>query len=82
MKNYRLFILKYIPVTDTKPARMRITDTRFKKSIVINRRYGNQFTDDAIEELKSFEIVIVGKSWNEANGETYLFTDNFETQII
>ena len=81
MKNYRLFILKYIPVTNTQPARLRITDTRFKKSIIISRGMGQQFVDDAITTLNLKGIDIVGRAWNEIKDEDYLFTDNFETQI-
>ena len=81
MKNYRMFECKYLPVTDTKPMRMRITDTRFNKSVVISRRDRDQFIDDCIDVLTAMGITLTGKSWNEKTGMSYLFTEDFDTQL-
>jgi len=36
MKNHRLFKITTLPATDTKPARVKITDDRFRKTVVLS----------------------------------------------
>jgi hypothetical protein len=81
MTNIRTFLLKYIPATNTKPSRLRITDTRFCTSVIISRGDGNQFHDDAITYINKRGIDINFMSWNEKSNETYLHSLNFVTQL-
>ena len=81
MENFRVFECKYLSATNHKPTRMKITDTRFCKSVIISRRDRDQFIDDAIDVLAAMGIELMGKALNEKNGISYLFTDNFNTQL-
>jgi len=36
MNNHRLFKITILPATDTKPARVKITDDRFRKTVVLS----------------------------------------------
>ena len=82
MKNHRMFIVKYHGATNAMGARFSVTDTRFKKRVIKPFNYNHgQVSDMAESFLSSLGINIVGRSWNEYNGDDYIFTDDFNTQI-
>jgi hypothetical protein len=88
MKNIRAFKVQAVSPTDTKPARIKITDLRFSKSVTINYGAGaaSNMHDRSIEHLNSLGIEIDSQAWSEnAQGQhqyTILLTSNFTTQII
>jgi len=88
MKNLRAFKVEAIYATDTKPARIKITDLRFSKTVTINYGGGtaSNIHDRSIEHLNSLGIEIDSQAWSEnAQGQhqyTILLTSNFTTQII
>ena len=82
MEHLRCFVIKYYGATNTKGSRLKITDTRFNKSIFLSFSYGNDWgKDQAVLFLRSKKIEVSCMAWNETTGEDYLLTDNFETQI-
>ena len=80
MKAYRAFEIKYIPITNTKGARVSIKDLRFDKSKRIPYNYEfNNIYQIAESYLSGIGIKCIGVS--ETPQGYILFTDNFETQI-
>lgn len=88
MQNRRAFKVEAVPATDTKPARVKITDLRFAQSAVISYGAGKatSLNQRAIEYLKGRNIEIDSQAWAEdKNGwhqYTLLLTTNFTDKII
>jgi len=82
MNNYRCFVIKYLGCTEDKGYRARLTDTRFKKSVIIGRKSTDlTYQEQILKWLEDKGIKMIGHAWNEISGEDYYFTDDFETQI-
>ena len=78
MKNLQILEIKYLGATNTKGARVKITDTRFKASITLSRDYEGDMEDQAFEYLISRGFNIVAKCHNEITGALYLLSDTFK----
>lgn len=82
MQNLRMFEVKYLGPTNTRGSRVKITDTRFQKSVILSKSY--KF-DDVLEQAKEFleskGIKLVSRTWDERTKNDYLMTDNFVSQI-
>ena len=72
MKNLQMLEIKYLSATNTKGARIKIIDTRFKASITLSRDYEGDMEDQAFEYLTSRGFNIVAKCYNETPGALYL----------
>lgn len=87
MRNLRAFKVQAVQATDTKPARIKITDLRFSKSVTISHgaTTASNMHDRSIEHLKTLGIKIESQAWSEsAQGQhqyTILLTTNFTTQL-
>lgn len=77
----RTFVAKYVPQTNTKPARVLITDLRFRKSVVISYHASKHTATEkvAAEYLEQKGIKI--EYFSEAKGYMMLHSKNFNTQI-
>ena len=84
MKNKRMFIVKYLPATNYKGERFRITDTRHKgRSKIYSWNYDiGYLTDQAEKIFNTLGIKIEGYSepWTE-DTKVYFFTDDFGTML-
>jgi len=82
MKNYRMFTVKYIGASNFKGSRVKITDTRFKKSVTVSYDHKfNSSSDIGLDFLVKHGITVQGESEDETTGLHHFFSDNFETQI-
>lgn len=80
MKNLRMFEIKFMGPTNHKGSRLKITDHRHKKSVILSKSYEfNSIMDQAKEYLESKGITIVGQS--EGIKNDMLLSDNFDKQI-
>lgn len=81
MQNLRMFEVKYLGATNTRGSRVKITDTRFQKSVILSVSYKVTVLEQAKEFLESKGIKLVSRTWDERTKNDYLMTDNFMTQI-
>lgn len=87
VNRFRAFKVAYLGSTDTKPARIKITDLRYDKSIIVHytAKGAKNGEDRAIEYLQSIGINIAAKAWAEIKGQIHnydiLLTDNFSTDL-
>lgn len=82
MERLRMFEIKYFGAGEKRGARVKITDTRNKKSITLKKHYNfDSSKDQAIHFLEKIGIKIKAISWNEINGNDYLLTDDFSTEL-
>ena len=87
MKNYRAFKVESLPPTNTNPAKVKITDLRFSKSVVLNysAHSADNSKDLAIEYLKGLNIEIAAQAWHENKNSVHQYslymTENFTDQI-
>ena len=79
IQNFRAFELKYLGATDNRGARIRIRDLRFKKSIVLDRKYELDSDEQAVNFLQGLGIHITGMA--EGIEVDYVFTDDFTTEL-
>ena len=85
MKNYRGIKADSIPATNTKPVRIKLTDLRYNKTVVLS--YGANTPDNqkdrVIQYLETKGIEIQAQTWSEGSQKhTIYLTDNFTNQII
>ena len=83
---FRAFKVVYFGATDTKPARIKITDLRFNKSVIVGYSAASASTghDRAIEYLNDLNIPVTGQAWHELNGQhqyTVLLSTNFNNEL-
>lgn len=77
-----MFEIKYFGAGEKRGARVKITDIRNKKSVLLKKHYNYDLSrDQAIEFLENLGIKIKATSWNEINGNDYLLTDDFKTEL-
>ena len=69
--------IKYLAATNTKGARIKIIDTRFKVSVTLSRDYETDGIQQAIGYLTDKGYNIVARAQNEINGADYLLSDTF-----
>ncbi len=89
MKNLRAFKIETIGATDTAPARVKITDLRFAKSVKISHSNapgaGNPNKDTAENFLNSKGIEVTAQAWSEDKDSRHQFTillsEDFSNQI-
>ena len=78
MTNLQMLEVRYLGATNTKGARIKIIDTRFKASITLSRDYEGDMVDLALKYLISRGFNIVAKCHNEITGALYLLSDTFK----
>jgi len=85
MKNLRAFKIETIGATDTQPAKVRITDLRFAKTVKISHSNDPGENNTAEKFLNSKGIQVIAQAWKEDKNSrhqfTILLTDNFTNQI-
>lgn len=81
---YRMFRVKYLPWTTTKPMRFRITDLLHGDSKIYsyNTEKYNQYKDNAIAILEERGISVDAIVKTFKGGEYTLLSNNFETTLI
>ena len=77
MKNLQMLEIKYLAATNTKGARIKIIDTRFKASVTLSRDYETDGIQQAIGYLADKGYNIVARAQNEISGAEYLLSDTF-----
>ena len=79
VKNMRAIRVKYLPPTNNKGSRIKLTEQMYRTADTITLSYdyaiGNG-TEQAIKHLQSKGINILGKS--NIKGETILFSDSWQ----
>lgn len=81
MKHLRSFTITYLPWTETKPARVRIYDNRFRVSKIVSY---HDSPSDRVEDIALAYLEKIGVHctiYSQAKKGHLLLTDNFETQI-
>ncbi len=78
-KRYRMFSLKYLPATNTKPSRCKIKDLRFDKSKVISLN-GDSMADKAIQYLES--IGIQCQALAMGCNDCSVLTEDFDSTLV
>lgn len=86
MKNYRAIKVTTLQATNTNPERIKLTDLRYSKSVVISYGADTASTQSlrVVEYLMSKGIEVQAKTWEERNGQqqyTIYLTDNFTNEI-
>ena len=77
-----MFEVRYFGASEKRGARIKIVDTRNKESITLKKHYSYDLgIDQAIDYLLIKGIKIKFKAWNEINGNDYLLTDDFSTEL-
>ncbi len=86
MQNLRGFKAEAKPATNSAPERVKLTDLRYNKTIILS--YGANTASNqknrVIEHLESLGIKIIAQTWAEVSGRhTYsiYLTDNFDTEL-
>ena len=79
MQNLQTIEIKYLSPTNTKGARVKLIDTRFKVSEILSYDYEiGDIVKQAIQHLKNKGFNVIFKSYDELNKKQYIFLDNFE----
>lgn len=79
MKNLQMIEIKYLAPTNTKGARIKLIDTRFKVSEILNYDYKiGDLINQAVKYLSNKGFNVIFKSYDELNEKYYVFIDNFE----
>ena len=79
MQNLQMIEIKYLSPTNTKGARVKLIDTRFKVSEILSYDYEiGGIVKQAIQHLKNKGFNVIFKSYDELNKKQYIFLDNFE----
>jgi hypothetical protein len=78
-----MFKVTFLGPTNTQGSRLRITDLRYNKSIVLSKSYNySNITEQSIKYLSDkLGIDIVAHAWDDVKGTDYLMTTNFNTQL-
>lgn len=83
---FRGFKVETINATNTKPVRVKITDLRYNKKVLLS--YGakhDNFNDLLQDFFNSKNILIEAQTWAEDSSSKHLYniylTENFDTQI-
>ena len=79
VKNMRTIRVKYLPATNNKCSRIKLTEQRFQITDTVTLSYDYRIgngTEQAIEYLQNKGINILGKS--DVKGETILFSDSWQ----
>ena len=78
----RMFEIKFLPPTNYKGDRVKITDTRFEKSVIISYNYEDRGTlETALKFLVNKGIKYNSFSHDEKTKKYFIMTQDFETQI-
>ena len=79
MQNLQMIEIKYLSPTDTKGARVKLIDTRFKVNKTLSYDYEiGDITEQSVQYLKNKGFNVIFKSYDELNNKQYIFLDNFE----
>lgn len=77
MTNLQLIEIKYLGATNTRGARIKLTDTRFKVSVILNRDYLLTPNEQACTYLTNNGFNIIAVTCNEIIMRDYILVDNF-----
>lgn len=77
MTNLQLIEIKYLGATNTRGDRIKLIDTRFKVSVILNRNYSLTTNRQACTYLANKGFNIVAKACNEIIMKDYILVDNF-----
>jgi hypothetical protein len=80
MNHNRIFKITYLPVTNTKPTRIKICDQRFLKTKIINSS-GHDTREQMENFFKNLGIEINCFAFDESSKDYYFLSSNFEIQI-
>ena len=80
MQNLQMIEIKYLAANNTKKARIKLIDTRFKVSEILNYDYEiSDSINQAIKHLSNKGFNVIFQSYDELNNKHYVFIDNFES---
>ena len=84
LEHLKGFEVQYKTATNTGAASIKITDTRFNKSIRIpyDYYYDTAWKNSADYLITKNKINITGFCWNEHKGTYTLLTDDFSTELV
>ena len=78
---FRVFSVKYLPATNTKPSRVKITDERFGVSKTISYGFNSRdIYDEAEKFLAEKSISVNGLAMGKNN--CFLLSEDFKTQMV
>ena len=78
----RMFEVKFLSPTNYRGDRVKITDTRFEKSVIISYNYEDRGTlETALKFLINKGIKYSSFSHDEKTKKYFIMTKDFETQI-
>ena len=77
MKNLQIIEIRYLAPTNTRGARIKLLDTRFKLSVTLSRDYALDSTVQAADYLTANGFNIIARARNEITGADYLLVDKF-----
>lgn len=81
-KHMRLFVIQYLGATNYQGSRIKITDTRFKKSITKSWGYDNDYLiQEALKWFKEVKIPIYAYGVNEIDKKDYALSPNFDIDL-
>lgn len=79
MENLQMIEIKYLAPTNTKGARIKLIDTRFEVSEILNYDYEiGDLINQTVKHLSNKGFNVIFKSYDELNKKYYIFIDNFE----
>jgi hypothetical protein len=78
-KGCRGFIVRFVGQSDTKPARVRIWDTRNNVGVYLSYNYHGTASEQAQEHLESLGISVDGIMPTQAG--LFLISENFDIKL-
>jgi len=86
LNRFRAFKVETLMQTEAKPARIKITDLRYAKSIILNYGAKHNSLKDVLEEFFNNKgIKLKAQCWAEDKDSIHLYgiylTENFDIQI-
>lgn len=86
LNRFRAFKVTTLSQTDTKPARIKLEDLRYSKTVVLNYGAKHDNLKQVLEEFFNNKgIKLHGQTWAEDKNSIHLYgiylTENFDIQI-
>lgn len=86
LNRLRAFKVETLGATNSKPSRIKITDLRYSKSVILNYGAKQDTLKQVIEEFfNSKDIELTAQAWAEDSQSIHLYgiylTENFTNQI-
>ena len=77
MTNLQLIEIKYLGATNTRGDRIKLIDTRFKVSVILNRDYSLTPNEQSCTYLNNKGFNIIAVTCNEIIMRDYILVDSF-----